>query len=256
MVRVASGVVMALVALGAIVWLPQAAFRAVIAALAGAAAAEFAPLAGRRTLFARGLVVAVSALSAWVLAADPLNMPAVSLVALSVGAGVVLGRRRSIPFSLATLFAVLYIGVPFALIANLRATSGWRATALLVATIAVSDSLQYYSGRLFGRRPLAPTVSPKKTIEGAAGGVVGTAVFLLLVAPAVLPDASRAGATAFGVVVALLGIAGDLFESQLKRVAGVKDSSHLLPGHGGVLDRVDALLFATPAFYLFARSLG
>jgi phosphatidate cytidylyltransferase len=256
MVRLISGAVMAAVALSAIVWLPQQAFRIAVAALAAGAAAEFAPLAGRRTGLGRGLVVAVAALAAWVLSAQPFNTPAVSLVAMAVAAAFVLGQHRAIPFSLAALFALLYIGVPFALIANLRGIWGWRATALLVATVVVSDSLQYYTGRTCGRRPLAPTVSPKKTIEGAVGGVVGTMVFLAWVAPHVLPGASVATAALFGVAISLFGIVGDLFESQLKRLAGLKDSSHLIPGHGGVLDRVDALLFATPAFYLFVKGLA
>ena len=125
---------------------------------------------------------------------------------------------------------------------------------LLVATVVVSDSLQYYTGRLFGRRPLAPRVSPKKTIEGAIGGVVAAALFHRRGRPADPARRSRAPAwPGWGVAVALLGICGDLFESQLKRSAGMKDSSHLIPGHGGVLDRVDALLFAIPAFYLYVR---
>jgi phosphatidate cytidylyltransferase len=96
-------------------------------------------------------------------------------------------------------------------------------------------------------------VSPKKTVEGAVGGVVATAVFLALLGPLVLPGISRVVLATMGLVLALLGICGDLFESKLKRVAGIKDSSHLIPGHGGVLDRMDALLFVTPAFYLFVR---
>jgi phosphatidate cytidylyltransferase len=117
----------------------------------------------------------------------------------------------------------------------------------------VSDSLQYYTGRLFGRTPLAPRVSPKKTVEGAAGGVAAAALFLGAAGPLILPGFPRIGLAGLGVAVSLLGICGDLFESQLKRSAGVKDSSQLIPGHGGVLDRVDALLFAIPAFYLYVR---
>jgi phosphatidate cytidylyltransferase len=72
----------------------------------------------------------------------------------------------------------------------------------------------------------------------------------------VFPDSSRAAAALLGAVIVFLGICGDLFESRLKRTAGMKDSSSLIPGHGGVLDRIDALLFATPAFYLYLRTLG
>ncbi len=120
-------------------------------------------------------------------------------------------------------------------------------------TVIVSDSMQYYSGRLFGRTPLAPLVSPKKTVEGAIGGFIfGTALFAWLGAwwlPAI-PVAFR---IMLGVTIVALGIAGDLFESMLKRSANVKDSSTLIPGHGGILDRIDALLFAAPVYYIVLK---
>ena len=120
---------------------------------------------------------------------------------------------------------------------------------LLVAVVIVSDSLQYYTGRLLGRRPLAPRVSPKKTIEGAIGGVIFGILFMAVAGRFVLPVLGIPALALLGAVVVVLGILGDLFESRLKREAGVKDSSALIPGHGGVLDRIDALLFAIPAFY-------
>jgi phosphatidate cytidylyltransferase len=136
---------------------------------------------------------------------------------------------------------------------GIRALTGPRGLFLLMLTVIVSDSMQYYSGRLFGRTPLAPRVSPKKTIEGAAGGFVfGTALFVALGAlwvPA-MPLPLR---VAVGVTLVALGIAGDLFESMLKRSANVKDSSALIPGHGGVLDRIDALLFAAPVYYIVLK---
>ena len=121
-------------------------------------------------------------------------------------------------------------------------------------TVIVSDTAQYYTGRAFGRRPLAPAISPKKTIEGAVGGFVFGAA-----------AAGRRSGTggcrpcplplrvALGAAVVALGIAGDLFESMLKRSAGVKDSSALIPGHGGILDRIDALLFAAPVYYVVLK---
>jgi phosphatidate cytidylyltransferase len=117
----------------------------------------------------------------------------------------------------------------------------------------VSDSAQYYTGRAFGRRKLAPSISPAKTVEGAIGGLVAAAVIGTLLARLCLPavPAPVAGALAF--LLACCGIVGDLFESLLKRSAGVKDSSALIPGHGGVLDRIDSHLFAAPAFYIFLR---
>jgi phosphatidate cytidylyltransferase len=120
-------------------------------------------------------------------------------------------------------------------------------------TVFVSDTAQYYSGRAFGRRPLAPSISPKKTVEGAVGGLVFGALVLAAVGAWWLPVIPLALRMLFGVTIVALGIAGDLFESMLKRSAGVKDSSSLIPGHGGILDRIDALLFAAPVYYVVLK---
>ena len=103
---------------------------------------------------------------------------------------------------------------------------------------------------MFGRTPLAPAISPKKTVEGAAGGFVCGAL-MTAVAGIWWPPATRvATRLSIGAAIVASGIAGDLFESMLKRSAGVKDSSSLIPGHGGILDRIDALLFAAPVYYV------
>jgi phosphatidate cytidylyltransferase len=150
-------------------------------------------------------------------------------------------------------FAPLYIGVPIGLLSATRWTLGREAALLLIITVATSDSFQYYCGRAFGRHLLAPVISPKKTIEGAVGGFVGAALSLALVGHWWLPQMSVAARIALGLAIASVGIVGDLFESLLKRSVGMKDASAVIPGHGGVLDRIDALIFATPVFYVFVR---
>jgi phosphatidate cytidylyltransferase len=167
----------------------------------------------------------------------------------------------------ATLFAPIYIGLPLGALAAVRGGMGamgargpmaWDAldgrwvVLLLLIVIVVSDSAQYYTGRTFGRRPLAPTISPKKTVEGAIGGMVfGT---IAMTAGGRYVFASPLWILALlGAAISLLGIVGDLFESLLKRSAGVKDSSNLIPGHGGVLDRIDSWLFTAPLYYVFVR---
>jgi phosphatidate cytidylyltransferase len=135
----------------------------------------------------------------------------------------------------------------------LRTLRGPAALFLLLLTVMVSDTAQYYTGRLLGRRLLAPRVSPKKTIEGAAGGFVFGAVLLAVAGAWWLPSLPPILRALLGVALVALGIAGDLFESMLKRAAGVKDSSALIPGHGGVLDRIDALLFAAPVYYVVLK---
>ena len=142
---------------------------------------------------------------------------------------------------------------------ELQARSPWLALAAM-AIVWIADTAAYFAGRAFGRRKLAPAISPGKTWEGALGGLVAVAVYAL----ALIPLARSAGYTgpisalnvavwlAIALGLAALSIAGDLFESLLKRQAGVKDSGKLLPGHGGILDRIDALLAALPPAALAA----
>jgi phosphatidate cytidylyltransferase len=155
----------------------------------------------------------------------------------------------------ASLFPILYIGLPLGAIAAVRAEAGREAVLLLVVTIVVSDSAQYYTGRAFGRVPLAPSISPKKTREGAIGGVIFGTAAMALGGLRVFPAAHPAMLIGCAATVVFLGIVGDLFESLLKRSAGVKDSSALIPGHGGILDRIDSWLFAGPLYYAFVRYL-
>ena len=149
--------------------------------------------------------------------------------------------------------SMLYLGLPLGALVAVHRIGGRGAVLLLVATVALSDTAQYYSGRTFGRRRLAPQLSPKKTVEGAIGGFVAAPIFLFFAGPLVVPTTRPFVLAAVGVAIVIAGIAGDLFESMLKRAADMKDSSSLIPGHGGVLDRIDALLFATPIFYLYLR---
>jgi phosphatidate cytidylyltransferase len=149
----------------------------------------------------------------------------------------------------------LYLGLPLGALVVIHAERGPGAVFLLMLTVIVSDTAQYYTGRAFGRRRLAPAISPGKTVEGAIGGFVFGTAMLLIGAEWWLPETPIWLRVVAGIAVVTLGITGDLFESMLKRSAGVKDSSALIPGHGGVLDRIDALLFAAPAYYmLIARS--
>jgi phosphatidate cytidylyltransferase len=161
--------------------------------------------------------------------------------------------KASVTGVLAGGFAMLYIGLPLGAMVGVHVFGGRGGVLLLVATIAVSDTAQYYTGRLFGRHALSPRLSPKKTVEGALGGFVVAPAFLFFAGPYLVPVAQPLTVAALGLGLVACGIAGDLFESMIKRAGDVKDSASLIPGHGGVLDRIDALLFATPPFYLYLR---
>src|SRR5262249_7156803 len=141
---------------------------------------------------------------------------------------------------------ILYCAAPFGFIVWLRR----ELVLTLFAIIWLGDSCAYYVGRTIGRRALAPTISPKKTVEGAIAGLAGSVITGLVVGIMFLGE-SPAKMAAASLITAAVGQVGDLAESALKRSAGVKDSSSLLPGHGGMLDRLDSVIFAAPVFYWF-----
>ena len=122
-------------------------------------------------------------------------------------------------------------------------------TLYLLTVIVAGDTCALYGGKLLGRHPLAPIVSPKKTVEGALAGLMGSCLAGVMVMTYCLPYSSVGLSIALSLALGIAGQVGDLWESALKRVAGVKDSSCLLPGHGGFLDRIDSLLFSGPLLY-------
>jgi len=138
---------------------------------------------------------------------------------------------------------------------NLADHGGLKLVVAVIACAALADTGAYLTGSVAGRHKLAPKLSPSKTVEGAIGGCVICTIGLTLLGPALLPiDAWQAAL--MGLVLSVVGQAGDLIESSLKRHAGVKDASNLIPGHGGLLDRLDSLLFVAPiaCVYLWAIS--
>ena len=152
-------------------------------------------------------------------------------------------------------FAIFYLGVPIGALAAVQVQFGPQVLMVLLGTVIASDTAQYYGGRTFGRHLLAPTVSPKKTIEGAVCGLVASGIALFFVGGLAMPGVGSGSHVLFGLLIAMLGIAGDLFESRLKRASDMKDSSTLIPGHGGVLDRIDGLLLAAPVYYVVVAEL-
>ena len=116
-----------------------------------------------------------------------------------------------------------------------------------------SDVGAYFIGKKFGKRKLIPKVSPNKTWEGFIGGILLAAGFSALASLAFFPELALKISIPLGVLMALVGVGGDLTESAMKRGAGAKDAASVLPGHGGLLDRLDSLLLNAPIFYYFAR---
>ena len=259
MTRVLSGAVLIALVV-AIVWLtPPAIFYAAAAIVTCLAVREYLILAGGLGLQPpRMLSWAITLVLCTGVALRLANLEFVLATGFLAIASAMLARgvdRTALASLAAAILPAVYIGVPIGALVAMRIAHGPAAVFLLMVTVMISDTAQYYTGRAFGRRPLAPAISPKKTVEGAVGGFLFGALSLAILGWWWLPAVHMGLRVLIGLTVAALGIAGDLFESLLKRSAGVKDSSTLIPGHGGVLDRIDALLFAAPVYYLVLKYL-
>ena len=196
-------------------------------------------------------VAAVAGLSIWSLATATLRPDDMKTSLVSVSA---------------TVFGVIYVALLAGCLVGVRMITDTApstpvphlASKLLTtffAIVMMTDTGAYYTGRSIGRHKLAPRVSPGKTIEGAIGGFVMAIVVGFLCKLAFFPEIPAAHALALGATLGAIGQVGDLAESMLKRGSNVKDSSNLLPGHGGMLDRVDSLLFCAPVLYYYSRLL-
>jgi phosphatidate cytidylyltransferase len=147
----------------------------------------------------------------------------------------------------------VYIGVLFTTIALLHQLPMGGSWVLLTMTLAwLGDTGGYFAGRFLGKHKLSPTISPKKTVEGSFGSLAGSLVGALLAHFWYLPELPLLDAVVLALVAGAFGQMGDLCVSLLKRSTGVKDSGAILPGHGGLLDRVDALLFTVPITWMYA----
>lgn len=242
-----AGVVLVVLVLGGLAWLLF-----LLAVLAGAAY-EFGRLVERtrpRQLRLAAATALVAGLFVWTVAfGGPAEGVLLLGILLPVGCGLHALAGGS---ALALGAGALYLGVPFACLAWLRldAPGGLAFTLWLLLVVAATDTGAYFAGRIIGGPRLAPLLSPGKTWAGLAGGVLAAALvgglFVLFVrghgAPAALSSALLAA------VLAVVAQCGDLAESWLKRRSGYKDSGRILPGHGGLLDRVDGLLFAAPVY--------
>lgn len=260
MTRVISGVILGIAALALIWFLSSIALLLVALIVAALAFHEYERIVdkiGAKVPYWTALVGTLLACSMvpfqWV---DIESILAASL--LLIAANVLISDRVGAPLladTAAAALAPVYIGLPLGCLVGIHAIGGREAVLLLIATVAISDTAQFYTGKTFGRTPLAPLRSPKKTREGAVGGFIVAPMFLAIAGSYFLPAFPWWWHASVGLGIVITGIIGDLFESMLKRAADMKDSGTLIPGHGGVLDRIDALLFAAPVFYFFLRNV-
>jgi len=156
-----------------------------------------------------------------------------------------------------TLFGVLYLGLTLGALSLMRLLpqGEWLVFFLLLVTWA-SDTGAYYIGTLYGRHRLAPMISPKKTVEGLVGGLIGAIIVAYAARWWFLPELSVLDCLILATLLTITGLWGDLTESAMKRSVGMKDSGGILPGHGGMLDRLDSLLFTAPVFYYYVTMVS
>ncbi len=152
----------------------------------------------------------------------------------------------------AGVLGIIYIAFPISHLILIRDLEQGRFWVLfLVCIIVANDTFAYYAGKGLGKHKLSPVVSPKKTVEGALGGLIGGVAVALIFHHFFLTHISLKEISVLAVFIGILGQLSDLFESLIKRSAGVKDSGSILPGHGGALDRIDSLIFPVPFLYYY-----
>jgi phosphatidate cytidylyltransferase len=234
-----------------------------------------ASLVGVRELFAMthqhdrvaqwaGVVLSGAAsLTVYVRPEDPHALLIVLVVPPIAGLLITLARLAPIETAALRAFALgigpLLVVVPLTLLAVMRRGSGDRGPGSVLLALGLAwfaDTGAYFAGRFLGRHKLYEAVSPKKTVEGSIGGLFASVVWAVLGAVSFFRAIPVLHAVALGVVAGALGQAGDLGESLLKRSTGVKDSGHIVPGHGGILDRVDALIMTTVVVFFYWRCFG
>jgi phosphatidate cytidylyltransferase len=255
--RIYTILVLAPLVYGVTRYLPPLAFSCVVMLAGGLALFEFYRMyfSGRRNSLLIG--IGLTGFAALILGTHRPDILVPTLLATLIGIiSVPLLSRVSLEESLrdsaVTLFGVLYLGLTLGTLSTTRLLpqGEWLIFFLLLVTSA-ADTGAYYVGTLYGRHRLAPTISPKKTVEGLVGGLIGAIIVAYAAHWWFLPELSGLDCLILGTILTITGLWGDLAESAMKRSVGMKDSGGILPGHGGMLDRLDSLLFTAPVFYYY-----
>jgi phosphatidate cytidylyltransferase len=186
-----------------------------------------------------------------------LTVAAIGFVLLTLTAEMFRAEENALLNTSLTVFGVVYVTVCLSMLMMLRSNvniggfDGASLTVTLFAGVWMCDSAAYFTGLAIGKHKLFPRVSPKKTWEGAIGGGVAAVLIVIGLFTWLMPTVPMIHAVVIGAIIAVFGPIGDLAESWLKRDAVVKDSSHIIPGHGGILDRFDSMLFVAPLVTIY-----
>ncbi|HVS32869.1 MAG TPA: phosphatidate cytidylyltransferase [Thermoanaerobaculia bacterium] len=240
-------------------WSPQWVFNIAIGLIAVLALHEFLIL-GRKKGFHVPIVLCL-VVAAFIIAAFVLDEVSVEvgifLTLLVIPASYVFNRKVSLddalPSSAIAVMATMYVGMLAGSLVRLRHdfTVGPDLVFFLLLVVWLGDAGAYYVGKRFGKRKLSPRISPKKTVEGLIGGVLTSVVTAIVIHYTFFPEFALPHAIVIGIILSVAGVIGDLAESMWKRSAAVKDSGTLIPGHGGLLDRFDSILFTAPILYIY-----
>ncbi len=258
--RLATAILYAGAFVGVMWWGNPFAIATVCAVLGGGAVDEFVRIARRADVVGRDLLaVAATVAAPFVVAAEGLGVFPVVFAGVLVAVTVrhVIHRRFSINNAAITVFGIVYIGFSMSHLVLIRALPDGLTLALaLLVSVWANDVFAYLAGSAFGRHKMAPRISPNKTWEGFAAGTLAS--IGVWVGAGFLMDLSHTIPVLAGIgfVLAVVGVGGDLFESRIKREAGVKDSGTALPGHGGFLDRIDSLLAVSVVGYYLLAAAG
>jgi len=202
------------------------------------------------------ILVALFIVAAFILEPVSVEM-GVFAALLIIPASYVFGRGgeldQALPSSAIAVMGTLYVGMLAGSLIRLRKdfADGPQLVFFLLIVVWIADAGAYYVGRSLGKHRLSPRISPKKTIEGLAGGVVASAIAAVIIHYTFFPKFPLVHAVIAAIVLSLAGVVGDLAESMWKRSAAVKDSGTLIPGHGGFLDRFDSVFFTAPILYVY-----
>lgn len=235
------------------------AFAALSALLAAIVFAEFADMAKNKQIpvFKWRGAFSAGVLPLAFLSQSSVVLMVASLIVVALTIAAVAESDLGVNALVYTLFGIFYVGVAFTGAVLLRAQpEGGRLLLLICCATWGADVGAYYGGRNFGKTKLAPAISPNKTVEGLVAGVFSSALLAGLFAKFFFPHAVVPMVLGAALIGGLLGPVGDLAESMLKRFFGVKDSGKILPGHGGLFDRLDALMITAPVFYVFLGFAG
>jgi phosphatidate cytidylyltransferase len=264
--RVASTLVLLPLFLLLVVKAPTWLFSAVVALVSGRAVWELTRMlqqAGRPAQRGLGVLAGVVLTASFGASRllEPFGVPALLLtlaVAAALATPIWQAAAPGVESTANTLLAVVYVGWLLGYGILLRETSpnGDALVLFLVGVTWIGETAAYLVGSTVGRHRLAPVISPRKTVEGSVAQVIASIAAALVLGLWLLSGCGGVGLTAAGALLGIVGQVGDLAESVIKRTVGLKDTAALIPGHGGVLDRIDSLLFNLPAFYYFSRLAG